>query len=220
MRSAAVVAVMSILVVASLGAGYLAGSGIRKTETQTETQTVTQTVTSTTTTAQTISSSSVASSSFSSSSVGHVSGPPIRATAVVAANFSLENMNGGYHVAVYDANASRIYALGVPLWVDDSVNYSLAVVDTSNDTLVANVSLPNTAGLAYCYNLAFDDSSDMVYAIMVADGNNALFGKMVTFNASTDSIAAEVRLNFAFLGSSNFSCDESQAQFDPSTDLL
>ncbi|MDG6977993.1 MAG: hypothetical protein JRN58_02825 [Nitrososphaerota archaeon] len=221
MRSASVVAVIAVLVVASLGAGYLVGGGIQKAETRTITSTATiaNTVTTTTTIAKGAG-TSVSSSSSSSSSPGRLTGPPVLASTLVAANFSLEDMNGGYHEAVYDANASRIYALGVPLWVDDSVNYSLAVIDTSNDTLVANVSLPNTAGLSFCSNLAVDGAAGMVYAIMVGDDNNALFGKMVTFDASTNSIAAEIPLNFTFLVSSGFSCGLGEAQFDPGTHLL
>lgn len=221
MRSASVGAVVVILVATSLVAGYLVGGGVQKVATQTVTSTATiaDTVTTTTTIAKDIA-TSVSSSLSSTSSIGHETGPPILASDVVAANFSLEDMNGGYHEAVYDANASRIYALGVPLWVDDSANYSLAVIDTSNDAIVANISLPNTAGLAFCSNLAFDDSAGMVYAIMVADDNNALYGKMVTFDASTNSIAAEVPLNFTFLGSSGFSCGLGEAQFDPGTHLL
>jgi len=219
MRSAAVVAVIAILVVASLGAGYLAGSGIRQTETQT--------VTSTTTIAKTISTSSVTSSYFSSSSFSSSSssfssvraGQPIQATNVMAANITLENMDGGGHVSVFDPNASRIYALGVPLWVDDSRDYSLAVVDTSSNAVIANVSLPNTGGLASCYNLAVDDSTGMVYIIAVGDSNNGLFGKLVTFSASTDAVTAEVTLNFTFV-SSGIRCDPRNAQFDPSTHLM
>jgi len=44
MRSEALVGVIAILVIASLGAGYLAGSGVRQTETQTVTSTTTTSV--------------------------------------------------------------------------------------------------------------------------------------------------------------------------------
>ncbi len=110
----------------------------------------------------------------------------------------------------------RIYALGVPLWVDDSRDYSLAVVDTSSNIVVANVSLPHTAGLGYCYNLAFDDSTGMVYVIVVGASNDALFvGEMVAFNASTDAITAEMPLQFGFLATYGFRFDLGAAQFSP-----
>jgi hypothetical protein len=227
MRSVTVVVVLAILVIAIFGSVYLV-RGIQGTaisasthiSTMTSTQTsvfspTTQASDSHTTSTETSSTSTSVSSI--TSSVG--TGQPIQAADLLAANITLENMDGGGHAVVFDANASRIYALGVPLWVDDSRNYSLAVVDTSSNTVVANVSLPNTSGLASCYNLALDDSTGMVYAILVGEGNDALFGKLVTFSTSTDAVVAEVPLNFTFV-SSGIRCDLGNAQFDPSTHLM
>jgi hypothetical protein len=227
MRSVTVGVVLAILVIAIFGSVYLvrgiqgtatsSSTNISTTSTQTAvTSSTTQASTSHPTSTETFSNSTSATST--TSSVG--TGQPIQAADVEAANVTLENMDGGGHYAAFDANGSRIYALGVPLWVDDSRDYSLAVVDTSSNTVVANVSLPHTAALGYCYNLAFDDSTGMLYAIAVGDDNNALSGEMVAFNASTDSIATEVPLQFGFLATYGFGCDLGVAQFDPGTAIM
>ena len=224
MRSVTVGVVLAILVVAIFGSVYLV-SGIQGTATSASTHISTITPTQTSVFSPTTQASTSYSTFSNSTSVTSVdssvgTGQPIQAADVGAANITLENMDGGGHYAAFDANGSRIYALGVPLWVDDSRNYSLAVVDTSSNTVVANVSLPHTAGLGYCYNLAFDDSTGMVYVIVVGASNDALLGEMVAFNASTDAITAEVPLQFGFLATYGFWCDLGVAQFDPSTAIM
>src|SRR5580704_13158743 len=145
MRREAVVGVIAILVIASFGAGYLAGSGVR--------QTGTRTVTSTTAVAKTA-------ASVATSTAG--TGRPIQAADVEAANISLRDLNG---IAV-DANASRVYA---ERFNSVSMNYSLTVIDASSNTVVANVSLPsivhNPEGGSFCSDLAVDDSAGIVYVV-------------------------------------------------------
>jgi hypothetical protein len=228
MRGVTIGVVLVILVVATFGSAYLLrGNQETATSASTRISTITSTQTSvfSSTTQASTSSPTLTETSSNSTSVTSITssvgtGQPIEAADVEAANVTLENMDGGGHYAAFDANGTRIYALGVPLWVDDSRDYSLAVVDTSSNTVVANVSLPHTAGLGYCYNLAFDDSTGMVYVIVVGASNDALLGEMVAFNASTDAITAEVPLQFGFLATYGFSCDLGVAQYDPSTAIM
>jgi hypothetical protein len=202
MPTASLAAVIAILVIASLGAGYLAGSGVDQTETRT--------VTSTTTIAKTV-------TSVSTSTAG--TGQPIQAADVEAANISLGGA-GGPIVAV-DANASRIYALGWPVPGAYSLNDSLTVINASSNVVVANVSLPRTPA-GYCYDLAVDDSTGMVYAILpaVLPGDN-LAGEIVAVSGSTDAVTGEVTLSLGIIASNDFTCGETSGMaLDSSTHVL
>src|SRR5580704_2165135 len=159
MRSEAAVGVIAILVIASLGAGYLAGSGVHQTETQT--------VTSSTTIAKTVTSMTT--------STAHT-GQPIQAADVVAANITFGQ---GSNMA-FDANASRVYLLQyVP------GRFSLAVIDASSNTEVANFTLPFfPPGVSFCTNLAVDNSTGVVYATIFTGVRGNISGEIVAVNGS------------------------------------
>ncbi len=161
MRKAVVTALLTVLVVSSFGAGYLAGSGISRTETLTSTSTlmelstvtVGKTVTSTTTSTVLI-------------------GQPIPVASVEIANITVA---GGNAVAV-NSNSSRVYVLG---------SSSLTVVDASSHSVLASVSLPgkNQGGIVNA-GLAIDSSTGMVYAslegevVMVNGSTNSVAGTL------------------------------------------
>jgi hypothetical protein len=193
-RSAAAVAVVAILVVASLGAGYLAGTGVRQTETQTETQVVTQTVTSTTAVASTVTSVET--------SITHT-GQPIQAADVEAANISL-----GYPIGVVvDANAGTLYLLQ-----DAAGRFSLRVIVLSSNIPPADINLPpsfqGTSEGTGCTNLAVDDSTGLVYAIVG--------GEIIEINASTGAIPGDVPISLGTFAS-DFTCN---LAFDLSAGIL
>jgi hypothetical protein len=178
MRSAALVVLVAILVVASLGAGYLAGNGVRQTETRTETQVETQTVTSTTATASTVISVET--------SITHT-GQPIQAAEVEAANISLGEPTG---VAV-DANASKVYLLE-----SAGGRFSLEVIGAFSNTPAADINLPPFAQGAWCPSVFVDDSTGMVYIVA---------GEIVMVNGSTDALTGEVPLTLGTFAS-DFTC--------------
>jgi len=184
MRSEALVGVIAILVIASLGAGYLAGSGVR----QTEPRTVTSVATSTMHTGQ-----------------------PIQAADVEAASISL----GGASDLAVDVNASRVY---VERFTPASMSYSLTVIDTSSDTVVANFTLPSPTdynpaeGGSSCSDLVVDDSTGTVYVIYAGE---IVAGEIVAVNSSNDAVIGEVPVSLGALAP--FTCVPS---LDTSTNVL
>jgi hypothetical protein len=196
MRSEVLLGVVAILVIASLSAGYLAGSGVRQTETQTG-----RTVTSTTTIARTV--TSVA------TSTAHT-GQPIQVADVETANISLREATN----MVVDANASRVYLLQ-----DVLGRYSLMVIGASSNAVPAYVDLPLfPQGTSFCTDLAVDDSTGAVYATIftgVTGGNVA--GEIFEVNVSTYAVQGEVPLSLGTFAS-DFTC--LYLSFDSSTHVL
>jgi hypothetical protein len=187
MRSITLAVVVAILVVASLGTGYLAGNRTRQTETQTVAFTT---------------------------SVGQ----PIQAADVLAANIT------GAGSGVFDVNASRVYVESGQFVPEGSMNYSVGVIDTSSNTVVANVSLPpityNPKMGFSCSNLIVDDSTDMAYVIYTGGGvmvnGTTPLEEIIAVNGSTDTVEYAVPLSLGNLAP-DFSCAES---LDSTTDVL
>lgn len=119
MRSAVVISVVAILVVASLGAGYLAGNVDRNTVT------VTSVSTSTLTSRQTVTSTPTSTLSM---------GQPIPFSNVETANIAI---GGVPYALAANPNASRVYVAG---------GSSLAVIDASTNSVIANIKLPGISG--------------------------------------------------------------------------
>jgi hypothetical protein len=194
MRSEALAGVIVILMIASLGAGYLVGSGVRQTETRT--------VTSTTTIARAV-------TSVANSTAG--TGQPIQAADVETANIS--SLGDCCAPIAVDANASMIYVeRGQIIPGASSLNFSLTVIDASSNTAIANVSLPPILSTSVpCSYLAVDDSTGMVYAIFARE--------IVEVNGSTDAVTGEVPLSPVTLTLS-FICGLTATSLDPSTHVL
>jgi DNA-binding beta-propeller fold protein YncE len=169
-RSAVVISVVAILVVASLAAGYLAGTRTQHTETLTSTSTLTsqQTVTSILTSQKTIT-SAITSTMFT--------GQPISVAEIETANTTI----GGspYSIAI-NPNDSRIY-------VTNLFSNNLTVVYTpvwSASPLISNVALPSRAG-----GIAIDYSTGTVYV--------AVSGGIEELNGSTNQVMGELRLGLS-----------------------
>lgn len=167
MRSAVVISVVAILVVASLGAGYLAGSVTQHTETLTSTSTLLsqQTITSTLTSQKTIT-STITSTMFT--------GQPIPVADIEIANTTI---GGSPEAIAINPNDSRIY---VTNWSSNN----LTVVYTppaSALPLIANITLPSRPG-----GIAIDYSTGTVYV--------AVSGGVEEINGSTNQIVGELRL--------------------------
>jgi hypothetical protein len=198
MRNAAVGVILAILVVASLGIGYLAVSSSTLTAASSPTRTspfTYQTVTSSTIlssnsttfangTAITEWITSVSTSTFTAT---WSQGQPIPVTMVETDNFSVPDGS-----LLFNPTTDRMYILGTS---------SLTVVDASSHSVVATVPLPenNTGGSANA-GLAIDPSTDMVYATTQ--------GEVVEVNGSTNTVVGALPLSLGTLA------------FDPATGML
>jgi YVTN family beta-propeller protein len=117
MRSAVVAAILAILVVATFGAGYLAGGARTSTVTSVSTATTTLS-TGTATVTSTVS-----------------LGPPYPASSLETANITIGNQSGAIGV---DVNRERIY-------VSDVSSDNLTVIDGNSHSVVATIPLPASA---------------------------------------------------------------------------
>jgi hypothetical protein len=197
MRKEAIAAVIAILVVASLGVGYLAGSSATRTAASSATSTspfTYQTVTSSTifssnstTVNGTTITETIASVSTSTFIAIWSHGQPIPAAMVEADNFPVPD--GPF---VFNPTTGRIYVLGTS---------SLTVVDASSHSVVATVPFPenNTGGSANA-GLAIDTSTDTIYVTVQ--------GEVIEVNGSTNTLVRELPLSLGTLA------------FDPATGML
>ena len=171
MRNAVVGVILAVLVASGLGVGYLASGSSSHTETTTTTSKLTSQ--QNTTSVTTYSMTSI--TTFSSISTGQ----PIPVATVETGNFSLP---GGL-AYVLDSSTDRMFILGTS---------SLAVVDMSSGSVIANVTLPaNNAGGLINAGLALDPGTGTVYA--------AVQEVVVEVNGSTDTIVRELPLSFGTL---------------------
>jgi hypothetical protein len=180
MRREGVAMLLAILVVAGVGAGYMAGSGGRQTETTTSTSTSTLVSASTVTSQETVTSRTTVESTVTSFLTSTVfGGQPINATDVEIANTTAV---GGIAVAV-NAEAGVVYVLGTS---------SLTVVNASTHSVIANVALlgNNNGGVVHA-GLAVDIGTGTVYA--------SVQGEVVEVNGSTNTVAGEIPLNLGTL---------------------
>lgn len=171
---------LAILVVASLGAGYFAGSSGRQTEVTTTTSTSTIVSASTVTSQKTVTSSTTVEKTVTSVLTSTVfGGRPINGTDVEIANTTDV---GGLAIAV-NAAAGVVYVLGTS---------SLAVVNATTHSVIANVALPgnNTGGIIHA-GLAVDLGTGTVYA--------SVQGEVVEVNGSTNTVVGEIPLNLGTL---------------------
>jgi hypothetical protein len=182
MRREGVVVLLAMLVVASLGAGYFAGSSGRQTETATSTSTSTLVSATTVTSQQTVtvtSSTTVETTVVSVLTSTALGGQPINATDVEIANTTAV---GGIAIAV-NPEAGAVYILGTS---------SLTVVNASSHSVIADVALPgNNTGGTINAGLAVDLSTGMVFA--------SVQGDVVEVNGSTNTVAGEIPLNLGTL---------------------
>jgi hypothetical protein len=197
MRNKGLAVVISTLVVASLGIGYLAESSAARTVTSSATSTspfTYQTVTSnailssnSTTVNGTTITETITSVSTSTFIATWSQGQPIPAAMVETDNFSVPD--GPF---VFNPTTDRMYVLGTS---------SLTVVDASSHSVVATVPFPeNNAGGSVNAGLAIDTSTDMVYATVQ--------GEVVEMNGSTNTLVRGLPLSLGTLA------------FDPATGML
>lgn len=165
------------MVVASVGAGYFAGSS-RQTETTTSTSTVTSA--STVTLQRTVTSSTTVEKTVTSVLTSTVFGlQPINGTDVEIANTTGV---GGIATAINVA-AGVVYVLGTS---------TLTVVNASTHAVIANVALlGNNPGGSINAGLAVDLSTGTVYA--------STQGEVVEVNGSTNRVVGEIPVNLGTL---------------------
>ncbi len=165
MRKEVLTAVIVVLMIAGLGAGYIAGSGFHQAETRTPTSAAT--------------------------SPNAFTGQPVQAADVETANISLGR---GVNDIAFSNNGSKLYLEQVATETY-GVSYSLTVFDTSSNTRVASVSLPPYPQItdgAHCSALIVDDSTGAVYITYMATAG--FRGKLVAINGSTDTVMGVVPL--------------------------
>ena len=165
MRSAVVISVVAILVVASLGAGYLAGSVAQHTETLTSTSTLLsqQTITSTLTSQKTV-----------TSIITSFTGQPIPITEIETANITIGGLPDSIAI---NPNDGRFY-------VTNLFSNNLTVVYTppaSALPMTANITLPSRPS-----GIAIDYSTGTVYV--------GVTGGVEEINGSTNQIMGELHL--------------------------
>jgi len=165
-----VISVVAILVIASLGVGYLAGNVTQHTQTLTSTSVLIskQTITTTLTSQQTIT-STITSTMFT--------GQPIPVTEIETANTTIGGLPSAF---VINPNDSRIY-------ITNLFSNNLTVVYTpgwSASPLISNITLPSRPN-----GIAIDYSTGTVYI--------AVTGGIEEVNGSTDQIVRELRLGLS-----------------------
>jgi len=176
MRKGVAGLLLVVLVVASLGVGYLAAASAQHTETITST---TASVRTSTVTSQ-LTTTSTATSTITSA----INGQPIPFASVETANITIAE---GYDALAVNPNASRVYV---------AVGSSLTVVDASSHSVIADVNLPaDISG-----GIAVDYKTNMVYVSLegeVAEINgstNAVVGELpvnlwrIAYDPSTNII--------------------------------
>lgn len=180
MRREAVGIVLAILVVASLGVGYVAGNnGARSIETIASTSASVST--STLTSKQTVVSSvTVVSSTTVENNVTttitstlHTMSEPIPIASVETANITVGGASGTIAV---NPDTNRIY---IP------ARSSLIVIDASSHSMISNITLPSGAR----GGIAIDYDTNTVYASMVSG--------IAEINGSTNEVIGELPLNLA-----------------------
>jgi hypothetical protein len=198
MRNRGLAVVIAILLVASLGIGYLTMSSATRTATSSSAtgtrpftyQTVTSSTvlsTNSTTVNGTTITEMIASVSTSTFIATWFHGQPIPAAMVETDDFPVPD--GPF---VFNPTTDRIYVLGTS---------SLTVVDASSHSVVATVPFPenNTGGSANA-GLAIDTSADIVYVTTQ--------GEVVEVNGSTNTLVRGLPLSLGTLA------------FDPATGML
>jgi hypothetical protein len=203
MRKEGLAALIAILVVASLGAGYLAGRGARSTETATSTST--SIMASTTTLLQTTVSSVVVENNLTTTvtSTAEPTGEPIPVAGVETSNVSIR---GTAYIVGVDPGLGSIYVTGAPSYVADKPS-SLLVLDASSGSVQANLTLP----------------VDINGGIAVDYTTNTLYIPLATYNTT---LATFVPYGIAVInGSTNeivrvLPIDLSSLAYDPSTQIL
>jgi len=167
MKTRTVAMVITILVVAGLGVGYLAAAN-NGANTQTKTPT-----TSTTASRQSV--------SITTRSL--LNGQPIPVSSVETANMTI----GDYRSIAFSPNSSRIYVAG---------GSSLLVIDASSHSVIANITLPGTAlgGIAMDDNANIVYVSVSGEVAEINGSTNAVVGKLpldfssLAYNPSTHII--------------------------------
>jgi hypothetical protein len=180
MRSEIVGAVLAVLIVASLGTGYLVGTGNRQTSTLTslstlvsiDTSTLTSISTSTVKTSQTIVSTTTTVSTATSTSIWET---PIPITSIETGAISI---GGSPSKIAVNPNASRIYVVG-------GTNI-MTVINAVSHSIVARVTLPATAN----DGIAVDSKSGIVYVLVQ--------GGVAEINGTTNMVVGEFPLNFGW----------------------
>lgn len=191
MRTAIVGIVLAVLVVASLGVGYLTGTSSRQTITLTSITTLTSSIASTLTSismsTQIIQHTTTFTTTVSTAASNTTIGSPIPIASVETASVSV----GGYpRTIAVNPNASRIY-------VADMFSDILTVIDVSSHRIVATVPLPaNNNGIA------IDQTTGTVYVL--------LEGGVAEINGSTNQIVGELPFDFGPGG----------LAYDPTTHIL
>ncbi len=141
LRGVVTAIILVVLMAASLGAGYLAGSGSQRTETLTLTSAITsrQTVVVTTTVENTATSTQTA-------------GSPIPVASVETADISI---GGSPRTIAVNPNANRIY-------VADWSSKDLTVIDALSHMVIATVTLPASSN----NGIAIDYNTNVVYVLV------------------------------------------------------
>jgi DNA-binding beta-propeller fold protein YncE len=167
MRSEVVGIILAILVTASLGIGYLAGSSGSHTETLTSTSTATS--------RQTVFSSTIVEKTITSTITSTVlTGQPIPVASIETANTTI---GGAPRTVAVNPNTSRIY-------VTDYFSKNLTVIDARSHSVLARITLPanNSNGIAIDYN------TNTIYVLVE--------GGVAEINGSTNKVVGELPLDF------------------------
>jgi YVTN family beta-propeller protein len=205
MRREVIAVILAILIVASLGSGYLAGNITRPTKTLTSTlisiTTITQKLQQTTTLIS-VSTSTLASQEtlVSSTTIEKTITSTITSTSTVlmgqpipiaSVETGIISIGGAPRTIAVNPNASRIY-------IADWFSNNLAVVDAASHSVIAVVTLPadNNNGIAIDYN------TNMIYVLVQ--------GGVAEVNGSTDKVVGELPLN---IGAGSLA-------YNPSTHLI